>query len=72
MEIKVLSRPKFVIMVRNTFDGNVEFDDQGIPQTKADGHGFGTRSISAFCKNVGGYYQFEAQDGSFSVYMHLK
>ena len=72
MEIKVLSRPKFVIMVRNTFDGNVEFDDQGIPQAMADGHGFGTRSIAAFCENVGGYCQFEAQDGTFSVYMHLK
>ena len=72
IEIKVLSKPKFMIMVRNTFDGNVTFDKQGIPKTNEEGHGFGTRSIAAFCENVGGYCQLDAKDNIFSIYMHLK
>lgn len=72
IEIKVLSRPKFMIMVRNTFDGNIVFDDLGIPQSTEDGHGFGTRSIVAFCESVGGYCQFDIKDDMFAVYMHLK
>ena len=72
IEIKVLSKPKFMIMVRNTFDGNVTFDKQGIPKTNEEGPGFGTRSIAAFCENVGGYCQFDAKDNIFSIYMHLK
>ena len=72
LEIKVLCRPKFIVMVRNTFDGNVTFNENGIPQNPEEDHGFGTRSIAAFCESVGGYCQFEAKDNVFSVYMHLK
>ena len=73
IEIKVLSKPQFIIMVRNNFEGEVLFNDKGIPQTKnGDGHGFGTRSIAALCKKAKGYYEFKAQDGVFTVFMHLK
>lgn len=72
IEIKVLCKPKFVIMVRNTFDGNVMFDDDGIPQNTEEGHGFGTKTIAALCRKVGGYCDFQAEGNVFSLYMHLK
>ena len=72
IEIKVLSKPKFMIMVRNSFAGQVEFDENGIPESREDGHGFGTRSIAAFCEKIGGHYQFKAEGTVFTLFMYLK
>lgn len=72
LEIKVLSSPKFMIMVRNSFSGQVVFDENGIPQSREEGHGFGTRSIVTFCKKNGGYYQFKAEGNVFTLFMYLK
>ncbi len=72
IEIKVLSAPQFMIMVRNSFDGNVEFDERGIPQAQEEDHGFGTHTIAALCEKVGGYCDFLAEDKVFTLYMHLK
>ena len=72
IEIKVLCKPQFIIMVRNTFDGNVVFNDNGIPQSAEEGHGFGTKTIAALCHKVGGYCDFHAEGNVFSLYMHLK
>lgn len=72
IEIKVISRPKFMIMVRNSFDGRVEFDESGIPLSPEEEHGFGTRSIAAFCTRPGGFYQFKAEGRIFTLFMYLK
>ena len=72
LEIKVLCKPKFIIMVRNNFTGTVTFDENGIPQNTQDGHGYGSRSIAAFCNKIGGYYEFKAENGVFTLFMHLK
>ena len=72
IEIKVLSKPRFIVMIRNNFDGNVEFDGEGIPQNPAEEHGFGTRSIATFCKKYGGHYDFLAEGNVFTLFMHLR
>ncbi len=72
LEIKVLCKPKFIVMVRNSFDGTVTFSEDGIPENPQEEHGFGTRSIAAFCTKIGGYYEFQAEDGVFTLFMHLK
>lgn len=75
IEIKVISKPKFIIMIRNSFDGEVEFDSHGLPESaysKEEGHGFGTRSIAAFCTKHGGDYNFKAKDKIFTLFMYLK
>ena len=72
IEIKVISEPKFIVMVRNSFNGQIELDEDGIPLSREEGHGFGSRSIAAFCKSIGGYCQFSVKEKTFSVYMHLK
>lgn len=72
VEIKVLSKPKFLIMVRNSFDGQVQFDSNGLPESGAAGHGLGTRSIATFCNKNGGHYQFKAEGKVFTLFMYLK
>lgn len=72
IEIKVLNKPKFIVMIRNTFDGSVEFDSEGIPQNPDEEHGFGTRSIATFCKKYGGHYDFLAEGNVFTLFMHLR
>lgn len=75
IEIKVISRPTFMIMIRNSFDGHVLFDDNGLPENpdgREDGHGFGSRSIAAFCTKYGGAYNFKASENVFTLFMYLK
>jgi hypothetical protein len=61
-----------MIMVRNSFDGNIQFNTEDIPENPEEGHGFGTRSIAAFCEKAGGYYRFKAEGTVFTLYMYLK
>ena len=71
IEIKVRCKPKFIARIKNKFCGNVEFDDDGIPVNREEGHGFGTRSIVAFCNKIGGHYNFSAEDGCFSIILNF-
>ena len=71
IDIKVLPTPSFMIKVSNAYNGKVEFDENGIPQNKEDGHGFGTRSIVAFCDKNDAFYQFLAEDDVFTLYLNL-
>ena len=52
IEIKVLCRPQFVVMVRNTFDGDVMFDENGIPQNHNEGHGFVHAPLQLYAKRL--------------------
>lgn len=65
IEVKVLSEPRFMIQIRNSFDGVVAFDDEGIPISPRPGHGFGTRSIVTFCQKNGAFFSFSAEDREF-------
>ena len=71
IDIKVLSSPSFMVKVSNSFNGQVEFDKSNIPQNKADGHGFGTRSIVTFCEKNNAFYQFLAEDNVFTLYLNF-
>jgi len=65
IDLKVISKPKFMFQIANSYDGNAELNENGIPVTKEEGHGFGTRSIVAFCEKYNSYYNFEAKEDSF-------
>jgi len=65
IDIKVINTPKFMLQITNSFDGNAEFDSDGIPVSHEEGHGFGTRSIVAFCNKYDSYYKFEAKQDKF-------
>lgn len=67
LEITVLQKPCFMFQIRNSFDGNVAFDEDDIPVSSDPGHGFGTRSIVTFCKKNRAFYEFKADSNFFAL-----
>ncbi|SHH07811.1 GHKL domain-containing protein [Butyrivibrio fibrisolvens DSM 3071] len=63
------------IQVENTYEGDIEFDDTGIPKTsKCDmtNHGIGMRNVFEMVKKNEGTCRIEAKDGVFKVDIFLK
>lgn len=71
IDIKVLSRPRFMIQIANSFNGVIEFDENGIPVNREEGHGIGTRSIVAFCKMNHAHYLFKAENEKFTMFLNF-
>ena len=71
IELKVVSTPGFMFQIRNSFNGVVAFDENHIPITAKEDHGFGTRSIVAFCEKYHAYYNFKAEEDLFSLQIML-
>lgn len=65
IDIKSIVSPQFMIQISNSFDGNIIIDDNGIPQSEQNGHGFGIRSIIAFCEKYGAFYEFKTNENVF-------
>ena len=58
------------VKVENYFDGEIRFDEDGMPETsKRDKrfHGFGMRSIAAITEKYGGTLSVSAKDGVFTL-----
>ena len=63
------------IQVRNTYEGNIEFDEIGIPKTtKSDkhNHGIGIKNVFEIVKKNGGTCEVEAKNGVFKVDIFIK
>ena len=71
IDVKVVEHPRFMIRISNSFDGNVEFDENNIPINLSKEHGFGTRFIAAFCDKNNGFYQFESKGNTFTLYLNF-
>ena len=54
-----------MIMVRNSFDGIIAFDENGIPISSKKEHGFGTHSIATYCEKNRAFYEFKTEDQDF-------
>ncbi len=65
LEVTVLAQPCFMLQVRNSFDGIIAFDSNGIPLSAKKGHGFGTRSIVTFCEKNHAFYEFKTNERDF-------
>ena len=69
--IRVLSKEEnryFILTVENYFEGDILFDEQGIPiTTKNDKgiHGFGTRSIKRIAERYGGFADMQVDCGLY-------
>lgn len=69
IEVKSITHPCFMLQVKNSFDGIVAFDEEGIPLAAKKGHGFGTRSIATFCNKNNAFYEFSAEENDFITRM---
>ncbi len=72
IEVRAVSHPQFIFQIVNPYEGRVELDERGVPITRVVGHGFGTRSIIAFCEKHGAFYEFDAKDGIFTLRIVLQ
>ena len=65
IEIKTITVPCLMLMVRNSFDGVIAFDENGIPISPKREHGFGTLSIVTFCEKNRAFYEFKTEQQDF-------
>lgn len=57
---------KLFIQIANSYEGDVEFEE-GMPISKVEDHGLGTKSIAAVSEKYEGVYSFVAKDGVFTT-----
>jgi len=66
-----ISHPSLMFEIANPYRGTIRFDEAGLPLAPTPGHGFGTRSISAFCEKHDAFCVYEAKDGWFRLKIAL-
>ena len=62
----IVYKEKMLLSVQNSYEGDVVLRD-GLPQTDREGHGYGTRNISAIADLYGGQALFSANAGVFTL-----
>jgi Signal transduction histidine kinase regulating citrate/malate metabolism len=67
IELVCVSKPHFVFECSNTYSGDVLFDKNGMPSSNVEGHGIGTRSITAFAKKYNALIDYQAGSGIFKL-----
>ena len=56
---------KQCIDVSNSYQKEPVFDEEGLPVSAEEGHGFGTKSMAHIVEKHGGMFQFSVKDGEF-------
>ena len=69
--IRCIHKPAFMFEIENPYQGSITFGRNGLPLSNRIGHGFGTRSILAFCEKHDAFYNFSAEGGWFKVMIAL-
>jgi len=58
---------QLIMELSNPFDGAVELGADGLPVSRAEGHGRGSQSVAAFVKRCGGELAYKTDGGMFTV-----
>ena len=64
---KCIHTPTFMMEISNPYEGTILFSKDKLPLASKKGHGFGTRSIAAFCKKHDAFCVFDAKNDWFTV-----
>lgn len=56
-----------IVWVKNSCTGKISFDDNGLPVSKKEGHGIGTKSVISFIEAYDGIIDYSVDSGVFSV-----
>ena len=67
IKIKIVSSPQLALEVTNSYTGMIEFDEKGLPLSTEIGHGWGTKSISAFVEKYDGFIEYSADNTFFRL-----
>ena len=60
-------KPKLMLQISNPCKQEILFSESGLPLSGEKEHGFGTRSIIAFCKKYGALCSFSVDEGWFRL-----
>ena len=58
---------QLIMELSNPFDGPVELDEDGLPVSRAEGHGRGSQSVAEFVRRCGGELVYSTCGGTFTV-----
>ena len=67
LHIRTTEAKQYIVEIANTYTGKVEFGEDGLPMSKESGHGFGTRSISAFAEKNRAILDYDISDDWFKL-----
>ena len=56
-----------MLQISNSFNGEIELDENGIPVNSESDHGFGMRSIVAFCEKNNAFYEFKIDKNRYAI-----
>ena len=56
-----------MFQIANPIEHPVSFGKDGLPLAEGEQHGFGSRSIAAFCKKYDATCHYEQQNGWFTL-----
>lgn len=63
---------QLMLEIRNTCVPGIAFDQlTGLPRSRQEGHGYGTRSMAAYARVNGGSLEFESEGGWFTMRLLL-
>lgn len=65
--LTVICDEQLIIETENSYEKEIEFDEDGYPTSENEGHGIGTKSILAFAKHYDGEVIYKITDGIFNV-----
>ena len=68
---KMIGSPSFMLEITNPCADTVRFDENGLPMAERAGHGFGSRSIVAFCRKYDAVVEFTQNEGWFTLRLIL-
>lgn len=64
---RCIYKPQLMLEISNPCGNDIAFSEDGLPLSKEQEHGIGTRSILAFCKKYDAFCSFSAENNQFTL-----
>ena len=67
LRIRTSENKQYIVEIANNYEGEVSFDEEGLPASTENGHGIGTRSISAFATKNNAILDYDITEEWFKL-----
>lgn len=67
IELICVNKQDFIFECSNTYVGVIEFDEKGLPVSRMDEHGIGSKSIAAFAQRHNAILDYQADGNVFRI-----
>lgn len=58
---------RVILQIKNSYDGNINFDKNNLPTSNENNHGFGTKSIKNFAKKYNVTLDYKIKQNTFEI-----